>query len=158
MFAILKQEKDPGKIRARLDALAKERLDHMSDAERAATGDPKKEADAQIASVTSPWFLYFLTYDPRVALRKVTVPVLVLNGELDLQVPAAQNIPEIQKALAEAHNDDVTVKRFPQMNHLFQVCKTGSPDEYAAIDETINPQVLECIRDWILEHVDIERK
>jgi fermentation-respiration switch protein FrsA (DUF1100 family) len=99
----------------------------------------------------SRWFAFFLTYDPRIALRQVTVPVLALNGELDLQVPPDQNLPEIDKALKEAGNTDVTLKRFPGRNHLFQTCKTGSPNEYAAIEETMDPTVLQCIRDWILE-------
>jgi len=78
-------------------------------------------------------------------------PVLVLNGSLDLQVPPYQSLPEIEEALREAGNDDVTIREFPGLNHLFQSAVTGSPVEYGAITETISPEVLETIRDWILE-------
>jgi hypothetical protein len=79
------------------------------------------------------------------------VPVLALNGELDLQVIPDQNLPEIEKALEEAGNRDVTLRRFPGLNHLFQPAKTGSPDEYAAIEVTMDPAVLDTITQWITE-------
>lgn len=101
--------------------------------------------------VLSPWFRYFLNFDLRTVLKRMKTPVLVLNGSLDLQVPPYQSLPEIEKALQEAGNDDVTIREFPGLNHLFQSAVTGSPAEYGAITETISPEVLEMIRDWILE-------
>ncbi len=105
--------------------------------------------DGQLAGVLTPWFRYALTLDPRTALRQLTCPVLALNGELDLQVEPQQNLPEIGQALAEAHNPDVTVLRLPGLNHLFQTATTGSPSEYGQIEETIAPEVLTAISDWI---------
>jgi uncharacterized protein len=52
---------------------------------------PEAQIGIQIKQITSPWFRYFLTYDPATALRKVTCAVLVLNGELDKQVLPQQN-------------------------------------------------------------------
>ena len=78
------------------------------------------------------WFRYFLTYDPATALRKVTCPVLAINGSLDKQVLPSQNLPAIRKALAEAGNPHVEVDELPGLNHLFQTAKTGAPAEYAA--------------------------
>lgn len=101
----------------------------------------------------SPWFRFFLQYDPRAALRNVRVPVLVLNGELDLQVDPAQNVPEIRKALEEAGNKEYTVTVLPGLNHLFQKAGTGSPLEYDAIEETMNPAALDAVREWILARV-----
>ncbi len=92
---------------------------------------------------------FFLEYDPRLALAKVHVPVLALNGELDLQVDATQNLEAIRQALD--HNEDVTARRLPGLNHLFQTAKTGAVGEYAKIEETIAPDVLDLVRDWILE-------
>jgi hypothetical protein len=37
------------------------------------------------------------------------------------------------------------------LNHLFQDAKTGSPAEYAQIEETISPLALEKIAGWILK-------
>lgn len=99
----------------------------------------------------STWFRYFLGYDPRPALRKTRIPVLALNGELDVQVLADRNLPEIEKALGEAGNQDVTARRLPKRNHLFQPAGSGLPEEYMTIPTTIDPTVLELIRDWILQ-------
>ncbi len=100
-------------------------------------------------SMRSPWFEFFLVYDPLPALRKVNVPVLVLSGELDLQVEPDQNLPGVERALAEGGNEDVTIHRFPGLNHLFQKAETGAFAEYATITETINPVVLDTVADWL---------
>jgi uncharacterized protein len=108
-------------------------------------------ADRQAAVLSSPWFRYFIKTDPRPFLRKVTVPVLALNGEFDLQVEPKQNLPEIEKALKEGGNKDVTTKLLPKLNHLFQTSTSGAPTEYGTIEETFSPTALEIIRNWILE-------
>jgi uncharacterized protein len=110
---------------------------------------PAAEIGAQVKTLTSPWFEYFLTYDPAVALRKVKCPVLVMNGEKDLQVPPALNLPVIRKALQEGGNTEFTIVEMPGLNHLFQTAKTGSPTEYAGIEETMSPTALEKISGWI---------
>ena len=100
-----------------------------------------------------PWFRYFLTYDPAVALRKVKCPVLAINGSLDKQVLPDQNLPAIRKALEEAGNKHFEIDELPGLNHLFQTAKTGSPAEYAEIEETISPVALEKIVELDLEAV-----
>ena len=111
---------------------------------------PELQIGAQIKTLTSPWFRYFLTYDPATALRKVKCPVLAINGEKDTQVPPKQNLPAIRKALEEADNKHFEADELPGLNHLFQTAKTGSPAEYAQIEETISPVALEKMANWIL--------
>jgi hypothetical protein len=77
--------------------------------------------------------------------------VLALNGSLDLQVPPAQNLPAIRKALEEGGNKHFEAVELPGLNHLFQPAKTGSPTEYAQIEETISPVALDKIASWILK-------
>ncbi len=103
-----------------------------------------------IRQLSSPWLRYFINYDPAIALGKVTCPVLALNGGKDLQVPPSQNLPAIKKALQAAGNKDYETDELPGLNHLFQTAKTGSPSEYAQIEETMSPVVLEKIASWIL--------
>jgi pimeloyl-ACP methyl ester carboxylesterase len=112
----------------------------------------KAQLDAQIAQITTPWFRFFLTYDPRPALTKVRVPVLALDGELDLQVPAEANLHAIEAALHTGGNQQVTIVRLPSLNHLFQTARTGTPAEYPQIEETMAPSVLKLIADWIAKH------
>jgi len=92
---------------------------------------------------------FFLTYDPVPVLRRTTIPVLALNGSLDLQVLASQNLPPMRAALMEAGNTAATVEEKAGLNHLFQHATTGSPDEYAAIAETMSPEVLQQVASWI---------
>jgi len=110
---------------------------------------PEAQIGMEISQLTSVWFRYFLTYDPATALRKVTCPVLAINGSLDKQVLPSQNLPAIRKALEEAGNKHVEIAELPGLNHLFQNAKTGSPAEYSQIEETISPVALEKMADWI---------
>ncbi|MDE0467158.1 MAG: alpha/beta fold hydrolase [Candidatus Poribacteria bacterium] len=115
---------------------------------------PAQQDETQVQALVeqslTPWMRYFLTFDPRPALEKIRVPVLALNGELDVQVDAEQNLTAIAAALDKGGNQDVTVHRLPEHNHLFQRAKTGLVNEYGAIEETISPMVLDLIRDWVL--------
>ena len=118
-----------------------------------AQGDPNPVTPGEAAPLTTRWMRYFLTYDPRPTLAEVHVPVLALNGELDLQVDATQNLEAIREGLG--HNPYVTVRRLPGLNHLFQTAKTGAFSEYATIEETMAPVVLDLVRDWILARVNV---
>jgi len=105
--------------------------------------------DQQVKTFSDPWARYFLALDPAPILEKVSCPVLVLNGDLDTQVVAEQNLPAIEGALRKGGNKGVTTKRFAKLNHLFQTASTGAPSEYNSIEETISPAVLETISNWI---------
>jgi uncharacterized protein len=109
------------------------------------------QVGAQIKILTSAWFRYFISYDPAVALRKVSCPVLAIIGEKDTQVPAKQNLPAIRAALEQGGNKHFEVDELPGLNHLFQTAKTGAPSEYAQIDETMSPVAMEKISSWILK-------
>lgn len=105
------------------------------------------EAQSLAADSTSPWERYFLAYDPAPALQKLTVPVLVINGSLDLQVPAREDLAAMRHALA--HNPHATIVEMPGMNHLLQDAKTGAPNEYNRIEETMSPRALDLICNWV---------
>lgn len=96
------------------------------------------------------WFYDFLNYSSTPYLTKTKIPVLALQGELDLQVPPQKAKETIETALSRAGNTYSTVIVLPELNHLFQKCKTGSPMEYGTIDESVNPLVLELVKNWIL--------
>lgn len=93
-----------------------------------------------------------MTYDPRPALKRVSCPVLAINGEKDMQVDPKQNLPPIEAALKAGGNQDYLCRELAGLNHLFQSCETGAPSEYGKIEETFAPEALELIGDWILEH------
>ncbi len=107
----------------------------------------------QIDQVANPWMVYFVKHDPAAVLEKVKCPVLALNGEKDLQVPSEVNLNAIKKALEKGGNKNITIKELASLNHLFQECTTGSPAEYAKIEQTFSPKALDEIKNWILSQV-----
>jgi pimeloyl-ACP methyl ester carboxylesterase len=108
---------------------------------------PAAQIDGAVQQLTSPWLLYFIGYDPAPALRQLRCPVLALSGSKDLQVPPAQNLPAIRAALAA--DPHTRIVELPGLNHLFQTAQTGSPAEYAKIEETMAPVALQTIARWI---------
>jgi len=106
---------------------------------------------AKIKAISSPWYRYFISYDPATALRKVKCPVLAINGSKDLQVPPDLNLHAIKKALEDGGNKHFEVDELPGLNHFFQTAKTGAPSEYARIEETLSPVALDKLASWILK-------
>lgn len=156
MFAIAKQDIDAETKQKKLQALVKEALDKLPESEKKSVGDLDQFAKTQSGAVSGPWFRYFLSYDPAIALRKVACPVLAINGSNDLQVPPKQNLPTIAAALKAGGNIDYTIKELPGLNHLFQTSTTGAPSEYSQIEETIAPIALQTMGDWILKHTKLK--
>jgi fermentation-respiration switch protein FrsA (DUF1100 family) len=123
----------------------------LQDAER--KGElPAGAGKTLIERFGTSWFHGLLSYEPGPVLKTVRQPVLALNGERDLQVPAAMDLPAIRLALQD--NPRTTVKEMPGLNHLFQTAKTGAIGEYGEIEETFAPAALETISAWIKAALD----
>lgn len=116
----------------------------------------QRSVDAQVTALSGRWMRTFMDYDPRESLRRVRCPVLALNGDKDLQVLEDQNLPEVERALREGGNTDVTAIRLPGLNHLFQPAATGSMAEYATIETTVDPSALDAMTAWIRRHTGLE--
>ena len=120
-------------------------------------GYSKKEIEEQLKALKNgelaghshPWMKCFLDLEPAEYLKKVKQPILVLNGTKDLQVLYKQNLPAIKKALKEGGNKSYKIHKLKGLNHLFQECKTGSPNEYFQIEQTISPKVLKLMKDFV---------
>lgn len=109
-------------------------------------------ASTQAKQVSNPWFQYFIKFNPDVYLSKVKIPVLAINGGLDLQVSAKENLAGIKKSLTKGRNTKFETEEFPGLNHLFQNAKTGAVSEYGQIEETIATNVLDKMSEWILKN------
>ena len=110
----------------------------------------EQEREPFIAQMSSEWFRYFIKFNPEDYLSKVKIPVLAMNGSLDMQVSAKENLAGIKKSLTKAGNKNFEIIEFESLNHLFQTAKTGSPAEYGQIEETFSPKVLDKMSSWIL--------
>jgi alpha-beta hydrolase superfamily lysophospholipase len=97
---------------------------------------------------TNRWMRYFMTTDPLVMARRVRQPVLILQGDTDRQVTPDQ-ADALAAALTAAGNRDVTLRRFPDTNHLFLADPSGDPQRYAALpDSRIRREVLGALVEW----------
>jgi fermentation-respiration switch protein FrsA (DUF1100 family) len=103
-----------------------------------------------VKQLMTPEMKSLINCNPAEFLPKIKCPVLALGGEKDLQVPADVNLDRI-KALVKS---PVTIKKYPNLNHLFQHCTTGLPAEYGSIEETISHEVLSDIAVWIKQVVE----
>jgi len=104
--------------------------------------------DPQAADI--PWFQSFLAFDPRSVMPRVRQPLLIVQGELDTQVPPAN--ADTLAALARARKNDpgVQVVKIPGVNHLFAAAQTGEVDEYASLEsKTITPELPGAIVSWL---------
>jgi len=160
IFSAVKQEPDAAAAEKRIrETMAQLRAGYTEEERKALGLSGLSEAAAEarlemeLKQVQSPWFRYFLTYDPKPALMEVKCPVLAIGGEKDLQVPPKENLAAIEEALKAGGHTRYTIKELPGLNHLFQTAATGSPSEYMKTEETISPSALAVIGDWVLEQM-----
>ncbi|TVR92604.1 MAG: alpha/beta fold hydrolase [Trueperaceae bacterium] len=105
------------------------------------------------ARYQDPWFRYFLTYDPGQDWERVTIPVLAVYGEHDLQVDADFNREPLAEALDRAGNTDATIVTLERSNHLFLETETGDVMEYADLEMAFAPGFLDLVTDWLSANV-----
>lgn len=124
-------------------------LKHFPESVQASITDKDTFVETEAKGLLGPWFRYFIAFNPATYLEQVTCPVLALNGTLDLQVPADENLNAIEQNLSKAGNQQFVIKRMEQLNHLFQKATTGAPSEYKMIEETFNEAAMEAIALWV---------
>lgn len=103
--------------------------------------------------LSSPWTKYFVTADPAPYIRQLQCKYLALNGSEDLQVIASTNLPAIQQAIDKSRIKIYSVIEMKGLNHLFQHCRTCTPQEYGQLEETFAPEALDTIANWLNQHV-----
>lgn len=107
----------------------------------------------QMQAFRTPWTKFFVKHDPRGDWKMVKCPVLALNGDKDVQVPADMNLDEIKRALTEGGNEQFKTVKLEGINHLFQPCTNGQVSEYERIETTIDSNVLDIMTDWLKKQV-----
>ena len=146
-IAAIKSAKNAADAREKVKVIIQHEADAAPEAQRVIL---TRQLETAFLPWCTPWFIRFLSLDPAVALKQTKCPVLALNGANDLQVIASQNLPAIRAALEKGGNTSVTVRELLGLNHLFQTAPTGLPTEYGTITETIAPEALKIIGDWIV--------
>ena len=142
-YGLVLQSNDTAKLKTDLnDYLLTTLKDDPTLGENATQEQLDMKAKAYTVQLSSPWMQYFIKYDPYPTLKKVKCPTLALNGSKDLQVLPAENLAVIRKAFGESGNKRLIAIELLELNHLFQECTTGSPSEYAVIEQTVSPIAL----------------
>jgi pimeloyl-ACP methyl ester carboxylesterase len=146
ILAIARETPDETALRAKLVEVMTKSMANLSAEERTLFANMTEMINSQVKRLSSPWYRWMLAYDPRPVLRAVRVPILAINGGKDIQVEAKANLAAIAAAAPHAR-----IVELANLNHLLQTAQTGAMAEYAAIEETLAPVVLETIAGWIAE-------
>lgn len=147
-YDILLQEKDDNIARQKIEQIVNDHLNSMPSEISRQISD---ELPQLTKTMLSPWFRYFINFNPEHYLRQINCPVLAINGSKDCQVSAIENLDGIRKSVKETNNKNVYTYIMPGLNHLMQHCETGSVNEYIRIEETFSEEVMKIIADWIRE-------
>jgi hypothetical protein len=133
--------------------LMRAQLEGRPAAQVAAIGDLDAFIDArieaQVANVMTPWWRFFLSFDPATALSKVICPTLAIFGGKDTQIPPALHRAPVEAALKG--NPRVRIVEYPSANHLFQEAITGQVAEYQVLEKAFVPGLLDEVASWIRE-------
>ena len=150
-FEIVKKYKDKTVLKEKMIAYIKEISKNDSDKPDNMTFE--EYVDAQVNRILNPWMVNFLRYNPEQYIKQIHCPVLALNGSKDLQVLAKENLPEWKRILEESGNNNITIKELSGLNHLFQTCETGLPDEYEKINESFSLIAMKEMTKWIKKQI-----
>jgi uncharacterized protein len=92
------------------------------------------------------WFREFMDFDPVPILEHIHVPVLVLIGEHDMQVP-----PEDADAIGKLVAGPCEVHVVPGVSHILRPDRESKgPRRYRkALRDPVSPAVLDAIVEWI---------
>ena len=148
MFEVIEEEADQTKAKALIKERCSPLLEELSPEEKVALGWGG-DIDGILDEFTAPWMRTFLNLDPAEELAKVRIPVFIVLGEKDLQVPPPLNEPAAKRALAQSRSKAFLVKTLPGLNHLFQPSETGKLSEYGQIEITMSPVLLETVDTWL---------
>ncbi|MGV3632157.1 MAG: alpha/beta hydrolase family protein [Bacteroidota bacterium] len=147
-YDILLNEQNDDKAKEKIEQIVREHQNSMP-------SEISKQISDELPQLTktmlSPWFRYFINFNPEHFLRQINCPVLAINGSKDCQVSAIENLDGIRKSVKVTNNKNVYTYIMPGLNHLMQHCETGSVNEYIKIEETFSEEVMKIMADWIKE-------
>jgi len=150
MFIIARDEYDRDVAKAKIEELLKSSEDALmvlSEEDRVAI-ETESIDSYDYNWILSTSFLNILRYKPESALPNIHCPILAIHGTKDTQI-SLDNLSAIEKYVKSGGNDHCKTLEFEGLNHLFQTAETGQESEYQKIEETIAPQVLSAISEWI---------
>jgi pimeloyl-ACP methyl ester carboxylesterase len=139
---------------------------NLPEAERATRIDLQKRIQAAVLGqgkwddipeplkrqANTAWFQSFLGFTPASVMSKVKQPLLILQGEIDRQVPVhhADRLAELARARKKVPAEAVLVVKLDGVNHLLVAGKTGDLEEYPSLSgRGLDPRVAPATIDWL---------
>jgi pimeloyl-ACP methyl ester carboxylesterase len=115
-------------------------------------GATQKELTEQMSTFfNNAWAREFLAFESRSYLAQLNLPFLIINGTKDIQVPAMSNQESFRNNLTKAALEKSTFHLLEGANHLFQHCNNCDLNEYASLEQSLDPQLMQWVKAWILE-------
>lgn len=149
VYRILKRQRNKEKAANAIRRYLMQQAKKIPEEKHIKLGYTRQAIEMKIHALNSDWFRYFLAFNPEKYLRNVSCPLLALFGEKDVQVTVPENVEAMERIIKRRKKNHFTVHAFPGKNHLFQNATTGHISEYALIEETISPDVLEKMTNWL---------
>ncbi|MGD8538310.1 MAG: alpha/beta fold hydrolase, partial [Candidatus Aminicenantes bacterium] len=103
LFKVIVQEAESNIVKDKFNSIISKFFIGLSEEEKKIFEISEESLEAyihnQFKRLNSPWFRYYLPFDPGTVLQKVKCPILAINGEKDVQVTSKENLQAIKWAL-----------------------------------------------------------
>ena len=106
-----------------------------------------------LRTADTPWYRQLMHYNPADYLPRVKVPVLALNGDCDIMVPAVPNLQSLDSLLHLGGNRHYRTVALPGLNHMFQHCVTCRQEEIPDLPDVFAEEALEEIFRFLQRYV-----
>lgn len=92
-----------------------------------------------------PYFTSWLKFDPQIEIQKLSIPILIINGTKDIQVPPSD------AALLHSANKSSKLLIIENMNHIFKEIKVDEDNtkSYSNPDLPVIPELISAITNFI---------
>jgi fermentation-respiration switch protein FrsA (DUF1100 family) len=115
--------------------------------------------DPMRRAADTPWFHSLLSFDPAKVMKDVDQPVLVVQGELDVQVPPHHAEKLVAMAETRKKNPGVQLMKVPGVNHLLVPATTGEVSEYGSLrDAEVVPSIPAGVGAWLAKTLGTGKK
>ncbi|WP_128547535.1 alpha/beta hydrolase family protein [Larkinella soli] len=148
-LGIVREEGDAVKRKEALTRLAARELAQVPAAEQPGW---KEEMQVRVQDLSNELFHQDALQPHPDQLTTVTCPVLAMNGEKDILIPAETAVRRLKESLRAGTNRDYQVELLPGLNHMFQATPTGFMEEGKDLPETFSAPALRLLVTWLADH------
>jgi pimeloyl-ACP methyl ester carboxylesterase len=101
-----------------------------------------------IVGVPASYWQDLLRRDPSAEFARLQLPVLLLQGERDVQA-SRSDFDGLVRVLSQRSHAPLSTKLFPALNHLFMPVPEGATGKEYFETNTLSPEVIATIAGWI---------